>query len=115
MRRPQSAFGLAAVMSSLLVVTLFSAPVDAARAPAASPPVSTYDASRKCTVWNSQLKPPKTIRVLRSKRDQTPWKVAGTVQEVDFFDYVATTMAVESAAVSANVSANVSAGALASS
>jgi hypothetical protein len=95
MRRPQSAFGLAAVISSLLVVTLFSAPADAARAPAVVDPAQTYDAAGRCTAWSSQHAPPKTIRVLRSKRDQTPDDVAGTVQEVDFFDYVATTMAVE--------------------
>jgi hypothetical protein len=95
MRRPQSAFGLAAVMSSLLVVTLSPASVDAARAPAAPSAVQTFDASGRCTPWRSQVSPPRTIRVLRSKRDKTPWKVAGTVQEVDFRDYVATTMAVE--------------------
>lgn len=41
------------------------------------------------------MSPPRTIRVLRTKRDKTPWKVAGTVQQVDFRDYVAVTMAVE--------------------
>ncbi len=95
MRRPQSAFGLAAVMSSLLVVTLFAAPADAARAPVEIAAAPTYDASSRCTVWGSQYVPPKTIRVLRSKRTDTPKSVAGTVQEVDFFDYVATTMAIE--------------------
>lgn len=95
MRRPQSVFGLAAVLAGLLVVTLLPAPADAARAPAESPPAPTFDASGRCTVWRSQISPPKTIRVLRTKRDKTPWKVAGTVQEVDFRDYVATTMAVE--------------------
>ncbi len=95
MRRPQSAFGLAAVMSGLLVMIMSSAPVDAARAPAAPSVAPTYDASGRCTVWGSQLSPPSTVRVLRTKRDKTPWKIAGTVQEVDFRDYVAVTMAVE--------------------
>jgi hypothetical protein len=95
MRRPQSAFGLAAVLTSLLVMTLPSAAVDAARAPAAPSAAPTFDATGRCTVWRSQFTPPRTVRVLRTKRDKTPWKIAGTVQEVDFRDYVAVTMAVE--------------------
>ncbi len=95
MRRPQSAFGLAAVLAGLLVATLSPAPVDAARVPAEAAPARTFEASGRCTRWGSQFSPPKTIRVLRTKRDKTPGNVAGTVQNVDFRDYVATVMAVE--------------------
>ncbi len=95
MRRPQSAFGLAAVIASLSVASLFAVPVHAARAPAASVPERVFAASRACTDWKSELAPPDTIRVLRSKRDLVPKDVVGTVQEVDFHDYVAITMAAE--------------------
>ena len=95
MRRPQSAFGLAAVMSSLLVATLVPTTVSAARVAAEAEVAPVYDAPAKCTPWSTTRTPPKTIRVLRTKRDKTPKSVAGTVQQVDFRDYVATTMAVE--------------------
>ena len=96
MRRPQPASGFAAVTASLLVVTLFAAPVDAARAPAEVPSAHTYDAaSRTCTPWVDEFVPPPTIRVLRTQRDLVAPEVVGTVQEVDFRSYVATTMAVE--------------------
>ncbi|MEA2026636.1 MAG: SpoIID/LytB domain-containing protein, partial [Chloroflexota bacterium] len=96
MRRPQSAFGLVAVMSSLLVVTLFAAPASAAFAPLEPEAAPVFSAkSASCTKWGSSFVPPKTIRVLRTKRDKTPWKVAGTVQVVDFYEYVATVMAAE--------------------
>ncbi|MFV2063359.1 MAG: FG-GAP-like repeat-containing protein [Chloroflexota bacterium] len=54
-----------------------------------------FDASPACTPWTSQRTPPPTIRVLRTKRENTPKSVAGTVQEVDFREYVGVVMAVE--------------------
>ena len=39
--------------------------------------------------------PPRTIRVLRTKRPKTPGSVAGTVEEVDFREYVGVVMAAE--------------------
>jgi hypothetical protein len=113
MRRPQSAFGLAAVIASLSVACLFAVPAAAARLPVSSGGSAVMTAgarvtgggrvtanvraaaSRACTDWTSELAPPSTIRVLRTKRDQVPKDVAGTVQEVDFRDYVAVTMAAE--------------------
>lgn len=95
MRRPQSAFGLAAVLAGLLVATLSPSPAHAISVPAEPPPAPTFMAAGSCTPWKGELKPPPTIRVLRTKRSETPDDVAGTVQEVDFRDYVATTMAVE--------------------
>ncbi len=95
MRRPQSASRFAAVIASLFVVSLVAAPVDAARAPAGQSAVPVYAAANDCTPWRSEYLPPSTIRVLRTKRDLVPRDVVGTVQEVDFLDYVATTMAAE--------------------
>jgi hypothetical protein len=95
MRRPQSAFGLAAVTASLFVATLAVGPVDAAVAPATADPTAAYAAPAACTRWSSESAPPATIRVLRTKRSLVSREVAGSVQEVDFRDYVATTMAVE--------------------
>ncbi len=96
MRRPQSASGLAAVMASLFVVTLSASPAEAARRPAeASTPPAFSAAGAACTPWTSEYVPPPTIRVLRTERDEVPPEVVGTVQEVDFRDYVATVMAVE--------------------
>ena len=96
MRRPQSVFGLVAVMSSLLVVTLFAAPASAAFAPVESEAAPVFSAkSASCTKWRSSLTPPRTIRVLRTKSTDAPKKVVNTVQEVDFHEYVATVMAAE--------------------
>lgn len=94
MRRPQTASGLAAVMASLFVATLAAGPVDAAAVRRTVAPPATF-AAKACTRWSSESVPPATIRVLRTKRKLVPRNVAGTVQEVDFRDYVATTMAVE--------------------
>lgn len=94
MRRPQTASGLAAVMASLFVATLTVGTVHAATVRPTAAPTATY-AAPACTRWSSQSVPPDTIRVLRTKRKLVPKEVAGTVQEVDFRDYVATTMAVE--------------------
>ena len=95
MRRPQSAFGLAAVMSSLLVASLMPASVSAASVPAEAEAQHVFDAASSCTRWNSERTPPPTIRVLRTKRTETPWSVAGTVQEVDFREYAGVVMAIE--------------------
>ena len=86
MRRPQSAIGLAVVMASLFVMTLTPATAQAAPSPAAP---------NECTGHSSEKRPPATIRVLRSKRSQTPNSVAGTVQEVEFRDYVGVVMMAE--------------------
>ena len=94
MRRPQSAFGLAAVLASLCVGTLAVGPVHASTVRATPAPPATF-AAPACTRWSSESVPPDTIRVLRTKRKLVSRQVAGTVQEVDFRDYVATTMAVE--------------------
>ncbi len=96
MRRPQPAFGLVTVMTSLLVAVMFATPVSAAFAPTEPEPAQVFSAtSRKCTVWSSELVPPRTIRVLRTSATDPPQKVKGTVQTVDFHDYVATVMAAE--------------------
>ena len=96
MRRPQPAFGLVAVMSSLLVAVLFATPASAASAPVESEAAPVFSAiSGQCTKWTSQFVPPKTIRVLRTRYTDAPNKVRGTVQKVDFHDYVATVMAAE--------------------
>lgn len=95
MRRPQSASGLAAATVSLFVVTLSAAPAEAARRPAEPAVAPVLSAAAACTPWTSESVPPPTIRVLRSERDEVPPEVVGTVQEVDFREYVATTMAVE--------------------
>lgn len=95
MRRPQSASRLAAVIASLFVASLVATPAHAARVPTAPAAARTFASAGTCTEWSSQYTPPPTIRVLRTKRDLVPKEVVGTVQEVDFRDYVATTMAVE--------------------
>ena len=94
MRRPQTASGLSAVLVGLFVATTAVGPVSAATVRATASPAPTY-AAPACTRWSSESVPPATIRVLRTKRSLVPKEVAGTVQEVDFRDYVATTMAVE--------------------
>jgi hypothetical protein len=98
------------VMLSLLVACLVSAVADArspyGRPPA--PPVRTWtpDAevlartapqaikhnttTQSCTGWRSTLRPPATIRVLR-----TMGPASGTVQEVDFRTYVLTVFGAE--------------------
>ena len=95
MRRPQSASGLAAVMASLFVLSLVAAPVTAAKAPGSRSHGHAWKQAAACTPWTSEYVPPPTIRVLRSQRDLVAPEVVGTVQEVDFRQYVATTMAVE--------------------
>ena len=95
MRRPQTAFGLAAVMSSLLVASVPPVGVSAARVPVALEIVRTFDAPARCTKWASERLPPGTIRVLRTKRPKTPGSVAGTVEVVDFREYVRVVMAAE--------------------
>src|SRR5262245_4973213 len=94
MRRPQSASGLSAVLVSLFVATLAVGPVDASTVRVTTSPAPTY-AAPACTHWSSESVPPDTIRVLRTKRSLVTKEVAGSVQEVDFRDYVATTMAAE--------------------
>jgi hypothetical protein len=81
-------------MVSLFVATLAVGPVHAARVRVTAAPPPTY-AAPACTRWSSESVPPPTIRVLRTKRKLVSREVAGTVQEVEFRDYVATTMAVE--------------------
>jgi hypothetical protein len=105
MHRLPKAARLSAVMLSLLVVSPVSAVADArspdGRPPA--PPVRTWtpDAdvlartapqavkhnttTQRCTGWRSTLRPPPTIRVLRTKGP-----ASGTVQEIDFRTYVLT-------------------------
>jgi hypothetical protein len=95
MRRPQSASGLAAVLASLFVASLVAAPVVAAKAPAGRSHAPGWKRAAACTPWTSEYVPPPTIRVLRSQRDLVAPEVVGTVQEVDFRQYVGTTMAVE--------------------
>jgi len=95
MRRPQSASGFAAVLASLLVVTLSASPAAAAKRPAGQSAVHDFSAAAACTAWSDEYTPPPTIRVLRTQRDLVPPEVVGTVQEFPFRDYVATTMAVE--------------------
>ncbi len=94
MRRPQSASGLAAVLASLFVMSLVAAPV-VAKSTAARSHGQAWKRAAECTPWTSEFAPPPTIRVLRSQRDLVVPEVVGTVQEVDFRAYVATTMAVE--------------------
>ncbi len=96
MRRPQPAFGLVAVMSSLLVASLVATPAGATFAPVepeAGPVLSA--SSNQCTRWGSSLTPPRTIRVLRTEATDAPEELRDTVVEVDFYDYVATVMAAE--------------------
>jgi hypothetical protein len=96
MRRPQPARGLFAVLSSLLVVIAYAVPASAAIQPAEPEVGLTFDATSKtCTKWSSTLTPPKTIRVLRTAATSPGAKVKGTVQTVDFYEYVATVMAAE--------------------
>ncbi len=96
MRRPQSAFGLVAVMSSLLVVSLFATPASAAFAPLEREAAPAYSAAfDRCTRWSSTLTPPNSIRVLRTAATDAPEDVVDTVQQVDFYEYVATVMAAE--------------------
>jgi hypothetical protein len=95
MRRPQSASGLAAVFASLLVVSLVATPMIAAKGPGGRERAHSVRRAAACTPWTSEYVPPPTIRVLRSQRDLVAPEVVGTVQEVDFRQYVATTMAVE--------------------
>ncbi len=59
-------------------------------------PVQTFDATAKaCTAWGSTMTPPKTIKVLRTASTSPTAAVQGTVQTVDFYEYVATVMAAE--------------------
>jgi hypothetical protein len=95
MRRPQSASGLAAVTAGLFVATLTVMPAEAAKAPSPAADGHVFRAAAACTPWTDEFTPPATIRVLRTQRDLVPPEVVGTVQEVDFRSYVATTMAVE--------------------
>ncbi len=96
MRRPQSAFGLVAVMASLLVVSTSPTPASATFAPLESEAAPVFSAaSRQCTPWSSSLIPPNSIRVLRTDATAAPEDVVDTVVEVDFRDYVATVMAAE--------------------
>jgi hypothetical protein len=115
MRRPQPAFRLVAVIAGLLVLLTIAAPA-AARSDARSgrgPRIAleTADAVRlarlapqarrarvsgaACTGWKSTRTPPRTIRVLRSKRSQVDRDVVGIVQEVPFREYVGTVVAAE--------------------
>jgi hypothetical protein len=56
----------------------------------------SFDAPpKRCTKWNSTLNPPGTIKVLRTAATKPPAGVKGTVQTVDFYEYVATVMAAE--------------------
>jgi hypothetical protein len=96
MRRPQPVRGLIAVLSSLLVVTASALPASAAIQPAAPEADLSFDAtSKRCTKWSSTFTPPNTIRVLRTAATKPGAKVKGTVQTVDFYEYVATVMAAE--------------------
>lgn len=83
-------------MSSLLVVIAHALPSSAAIQPAEPDVGLSFDASSKvCTKWKSTMTPPKTIRVLRTAATSPGAKVKGTVQTVDFYEYVATVMAAE--------------------
>ena len=96
MRRPQPAFGLVAVMSSLLVALTLTVPASAAIVPVEPEPAPVFDAPPKaCTKWRSTFTPPKTIKVLRTSATTDDKKVRGTVQKVDFYKYEATVMAAE--------------------
>lgn len=83
------------MMACLFVVSLVAAPVTAAKAPGSRSHGHAWKQAAACTPWTSEYVPPPTIRVLRSQRDLVAPEVVGTVQEVDFRQYVATTMAVE--------------------
>lgn len=83
------------MLASLFVASLVAAPVVAAKAPAGRSHAPDWKRAAACTPWSSEFAPPPTIRVLRSQRDLVAPEVVGTVQEVDFRQYVATTMAVE--------------------
>ena len=96
MRRPQSASGLVAVMTSLLVVSGTAVPAAAVFAPAEPEAAPVYSAAADaCTRWGSSITPPTSIRVLRTEATDAPEKVRDTVVEVDFREYVATVMAAE--------------------
>jgi hypothetical protein len=96
MRRPQSAFGLVAVISSLLVALTFAVPASAAVAPVEPAPAQVFDAPpKRCSKWGSAFTPPKTVQVLRTSATTDDKQVKGTVQKVDFYEYVATVMAAE--------------------
>jgi len=83
-------------MSSLLVVIAHALPASAAIQPAEPQVGLSFDANSKvCTKWKSTMTPPKTIRVLRTAATSPGAKVKGTVQTVDFYEYVATVMAAE--------------------
>ena len=96
MRRPQSALRLVAVMSSLVVAIISAVPASATFAPVEPEPALVFSAtSRACTKWSNQYTPPKTIRVLRTESTSPPENILGSVQTVDFYEYVATVMAAE--------------------
>jgi len=96
MRRPQSAFGLVAVMASLLVASLVASPAAATFAPVTPEAAPVFSAAKdRCTPWGSSLTPPRTIRVLRTGATNAPEGIVDTVVEVDFYEYVATVMAAE--------------------
>jgi hypothetical protein len=96
MRRPQPARGLLAVLASLLVVISYAVPTSAAIQPAEPDVGLSFAADSKvCTKWKSTMTPPRIIRVLRTAATSPGAKVKGTVQTVDFYEYVATVMAAE--------------------
>ena len=116
MRRPQSASGLTAVLVSLLVVPVVTAPASARSAVKNDrfPAVATRTAEARelartakearqagtagqsCTGWRSDRRPPETIRVLRAKkRTGVPADIVGTVEEVPFREYVGVVLAAE--------------------
>lgn len=96
MRRPQPARWLVAVVSSLLVAIAYATPASAAVARAEPEVAPSFDAApTRCTDWPSLMSPPRTIRVLRTAATTPAQELRGTVQEVDFYEYVATVMAAE--------------------
>ena len=96
MRRPQPAFGLVAVMSSLLVALTLTLPASAKVAPVAPEAAPVLSAAKgKCTKWSGQMSPPTKIRVLRTYKTSPPKDVKGKVVTVDFYEYVATVMVAE--------------------
>ncbi len=96
MRRPQPAFGLIAVMSSLLVALMLTAPAGATFAPAEPAPAPVLAAaSDTCTKWRGEYSPPTRIRVLRTWKTKPADEVKGKVVTVPFDEYVATVMAAE--------------------
>lgn len=116
MRRPQSASGLTAVLVSLLVVPVVTAPASARSAVKNDrfPAVATRTAEARelartakearqagtadesCTGWRSDRTPPETIRVLRAKkRTGVPADIVGSVEEVPFREYVGVVLAAE--------------------